>query len=78
MVFFELHCHVDDQHYDDLRTIAIALSETAEGRRDLERGMNDALNLRLHFWGEFERAVATAPGISDAPALDDLCEVRRA
>ncbi|QDV04561.1 hypothetical protein Poly30_00520 [Planctomycetes bacterium Poly30] len=63
MVFFELHCHVDDQHYDDLRTIAIDLSATEQGRRDLERGMNDALDLRLQFWGEFERAVATAPAI---------------
>lgn len=73
IVFFELHCHVDDQHYDDLRTIAIALSETEVGRRELERGMVDALELRLKFWGEFERAVATAPVI-----LDGAQEVRGA
>ncbi|MFT6107660.1 MAG: pyrroloquinoline quinone (PQQ) biosynthesis protein C [Planctomycetota bacterium] len=67
IVFFELHCHVDDQHYEDLRTIAIDLAGTRVGRLELERGMHDALELRLQFWTAFERHVATSPLIVDAP-----------
>lgn len=60
VVFFELHCHVDDQHYDDLRRIAIDLARSEAGRRDLERGMTHALDLRQRFWDEFERALETS------------------
>ncbi len=65
IVFFELHCLVDDQHYEDLRTISIALASTPEGRTDLERGMLDALDLRLEFWNAFQASQAVNPFVSD-------------
>lgn len=50
VVFFELHCHVDDQHQEDLLAIARTMVATPEGAADLRRGMNDALDARVKFW----------------------------
>ena len=49
-VFFELHCLVDDQHQQDLLSIARDLASTPEGMRDLRSGMRTALALRCEFW----------------------------
>ena len=49
-VFFPLHTAVDDHHQATLREIAIDLAATAQGRRDLAKGMQKALALRCSFW----------------------------
>ncbi len=50
IVFFPLHCTVDDAHHETLRQIAIDFARTEQGRRDLRRGMRKALLLRSGFW----------------------------
>ena len=50
VVFFELHCHVDDQHQEDLLQIARELAAQPDGIADLRRGMVDALEARARFW----------------------------
>lgn len=49
-VFFPLHTTVDDHHQEILRQIAADFATTAEGYRDLAKGMHKALNLRDSFW----------------------------
>ncbi|MCA8953728.1 MAG: iron-containing redox enzyme family protein [Planctomycetes bacterium] len=52
-VFFELHCLVDDQHQQDLLTIAKELASTRpDGVGELRRGMQKALDLRCEFWNK--------------------------
>lgn len=55
-VFFELHCLVDDQHQQDLLSIARDLAATPEGLRDLRSGMRTALALRCEFWDHMLQA----------------------
>jgi len=49
-VFFPLHTMVDDHHQATLLDIAEHYARTAEGRHELEKGMNKALYLRAGFW----------------------------
>ena len=49
-VFFELHCLVDDQHQEDLLTVAKELVLGQEGIEELRSGMETALDLRCDFW----------------------------
>ena len=49
-VFFPLHTCVDDDHQQTLQRIAAHFATTAEGRRDLAKGMHKALGLRDSFW----------------------------
>ena len=49
-VFFELHCLVDDQHQEDLLTVAKELVLGQEGIEELRSGMETALELRCDFW----------------------------
>lgn len=62
-VFFELHCHVDDQHHKDLLAIAADLARDREGALDLERGMRDALELRDAFWDQLHAACPARPAL---------------
>lgn len=66
VVFFELHCHVDDQHQLDLLEIARDLSTTAHGFRELERGMCDALELRANFWDALHASCIDRPQVHPA------------
>lgn len=50
IVFFPLHCTVDDAHHETLRQIAIDFARTEQGRQELRRGMRKALLLRSGFW----------------------------
>jgi pyrroloquinoline-quinone synthase len=50
LVFFELHCHVDDRHQEDLLQIARDLAEEPGGAEALERGARVSLSLRAAFW----------------------------
>lgn len=50
LLFFELHCHVDDQHQKDLLAIAADLGTEPTGRAEIGRGMHAALALRVEFW----------------------------
>ena len=50
LVFFELHCHVDDHHQEDLLQIARDLAEEPGGAEALERGARVSLSLRAAFW----------------------------
>lgn len=50
LVFFELHCHVDDHHQEDLLQIARDLAEEPGGAEELERGVRVSLSLRAAFW----------------------------
>lgn len=60
-VFFPLHTSVDDHHQQSLQRIATDFATTAEGRRDLARGMHKALKLRDSFWSWLhERALKQA------------------
>lgn len=63
IVFFELHCHVDDQHQLDLLQIAIDLAGEGDGLAELERGMNDALELRADFWDALHAGCLERPRI---------------
>lgn len=49
-VFFPLHAAVDDHHQETLMNISRHYAATAEGRRDLLKGMRKALSLRAGFW----------------------------
>jgi len=49
-VFFPLHAAVDDHHQETLMDISRHYAATAEGRRDLLKGMRKALSLRAGFW----------------------------
>lgn len=49
-VFFELHCVVDDQHQEDLLSVARDLGTSAKGRNDIRAGMLTALDLRCELW----------------------------
>ncbi len=49
-VFFPLHAAVDDHHQETLMDISRHYAATAEGRRDLLKGMRKALALRAGFW----------------------------
>lgn len=59
-VFFELHCLVDDQHQQDLLTIAKELARDPRGLADLRDGMMTALELRCEFWNKLYRGLARA------------------
>ncbi len=61
MVFFELHCHVDDQHQADLLEIARDLAQEPGGLADLERGMLASLELRATFWDALHAACLNRP-----------------
>lgn len=50
VVFFPLHCTVDDAHHETLKRIAIDHAHSEEGRRGLHLGMRKALQLRCGFW----------------------------
>lgn len=57
IVFFPLHCTVDDAHHETLKQIAIDYAQTEEGRCGLRMGMRKALSLRAGFWDHLlERA----------------------
>lgn len=57
MVFFPLHCLVDDEHTEVLNNIGRDLAKDAGSRRDLHKGMRKALNMRVSFWDwMYERA----------------------
>lgn len=61
IVFFPLHCTVDDAHHETLRRIAIDFARSEQGRRGLRLGMRKALLLRSGFWDYlFERAQSGA------------------
>ena len=49
-VFFPLHTAVDDNHQATLKAISADVARSQEGRRDLRRGMLQALELRADFW----------------------------
>ena len=49
-VFFPLHTAVDDNHQATLKAISADVARSQEGRRDLRRGMLQALALRADFW----------------------------
>lgn len=66
VVFFELHCHVDDQHQLDLLEIAQDLARTPGGLQDLERGMCDALELRAAFWDALHASCIDRPQVHPA------------
>jgi pyrroloquinoline quinone (PQQ) biosynthesis protein C len=51
-VFFDLHAAVDDSHAEVLGRIAIALSDTLEGRREIIIGVLKALNARSVFFDD--------------------------
>ncbi len=55
-VFFDLHCHVDDQHQEDLLAIARDLSAKPGGFEEVERGMLLALDLRERFFDALYQA----------------------
>ena len=61
LVFFELHCHVDDQHQVDLLEIAADLAAAPGGLAELERGMYDALDLRVNFWDQLHANALERP-----------------
>lgn len=52
-VFFELHCHVDDQHQADLLTVAGDLVHSPGRLEQVRHGMNLALELRASFFDAF-------------------------
>ena len=49
-VFFPLHISCDDDHAVALMELAASFAETKEGRKELIRGMNIALDGRIRFW----------------------------
>lgn len=49
-VFFPLHTAVDDNHQATLKAISADVARSQEGRRELRRGMLQALELRAAFW----------------------------
>lgn len=58
-VFFELHCLVDDDHAEALRSIACDLAQSEAGRQSLRLGMHQSLVLRATFWDAmYRRALA--------------------
>ncbi len=58
-VFFDLHCVVDDQHQEDLLSVARDLIASPEGRQELRRGMLTALDLRCELWDRlYSRAMS--------------------
>jgi len=63
VVFFELHCHVDDQHQLDLLEIARDLAAAPGGFDELKRGMLDALDLRARFWDALHASCIERPDI---------------
>lgn len=67
MVFFELHCHVDDQHQEDLLQIARDLAAQPDGLAELERGMLASLDLRAAFWDALHAACLSRPVLVDYP-----------
>ncbi|MEM6672320.1 MAG: iron-containing redox enzyme family protein [Planctomycetota bacterium] len=65
MVFFELHCHVDDQHQEDLLEIACDLAAENGGMAELERGMLASLELRANFWDALHASCLGRPYVID-------------
>ena len=49
-VFFALHSLVDEKHQAALRSIAVDMASSPQGRIDLDRGMIKSLNLRASYW----------------------------
>ncbi|MEM9381241.1 MAG: iron-containing redox enzyme family protein [Planctomycetota bacterium] len=67
VVFFELHCHVDDQHQEDLLDIARDLASQPGGLAELERGMLASLDLRASFWDALHASCLGRPVLVDYP-----------
>lgn len=59
-VFFDLHALVDDDHAEVMRTIAVDLAATAEGRRQLAIGVVGALSSRVAFFDAMAAMLASA------------------
>ena len=49
-IFFELHCHVDDQHHKDLLEISRSYMLRPGGASELEYGIHQALEMRCQFF----------------------------
>ncbi|MFK7793983.1 MAG: iron-containing redox enzyme family protein [Gammaproteobacteria bacterium] len=49
-VFFDLHSECDDEHAEQLISIAVDLAVNEEACQQIEEGVNSAINMRIKFW----------------------------
>ena len=60
--FFDIHCALDDQHVDDLRSVSLSFASKPRDRSELRAGMLHALGLRARFLTHLDHQARVASG----------------
>ena len=60
--FFDIHCALDDQHADDLRSVSLSFASNPRDRSEMRAGMLHALGLRARFLTHLDHQARVASG----------------